>query len=208
MSCQLQKEYTTMSGEPSTGQVNPLLEELQHLRKSWGLFLGLGIAEIVLGMAAITSSLISIVVTMTVVVVFGAFILVGGVVHLLNAFAARGWRGFFPHLLAGILYTVVGVLVIEHPAGAAAGLTLMIAAGFLIGGLVRIIVAVLDRFSGWGWVLANGLIGLLLGLSIWKHWPTDSEWIIGVFVGIDLIFAGWSWVMLALTARRLPAPPG
>jgi len=83
-------------------------------------------------------------------------------------------------------------------------LTLMLAAAFLVGGLVRIVVAVTERFSGWGWVLANGLIGILLGLLIWKHWPTESEWIIGLFVGIDLIFAGWSWMTLAWMARRLP----
>jgi uncharacterized membrane protein HdeD (DUF308 family) len=197
-----------MSGEPSTGQLNPLLEELQHLRKSWGLFLGLGMTEVVLGFAAITSSLVAYFITFTVVVVFGALVLIGGIVRLMNAFAARGWRGFFPHLLAAILYLVVGILMIEHPFGAAAGLTLMLAAAFLVGGLVRIVVAVTERFSGWGWVLANGLIGMLLGLSIWKHWPDASEWIIGLFVGIDLIFAGWSWVMLAWTVRRLPTTPG
>jgi uncharacterized membrane protein HdeD (DUF308 family) len=194
-----------MSGESLLEPVNLLREELHHLRKSWGLFLALGITEVVLGLAAITSSLVALFVTFTVVILFGALLLIGGIVHLINAFASRGWRGFFPHLLAAILYLVVGVLMIEHPIGAVAALTLMLAAAFLVGGLVRIVVAVTERFSGWGWVLANGLVGMLLGLSIWKHWPEASEWIIGLFVGIDLIFAGWSWIMLAWTARRLPA---
>jgi uncharacterized membrane protein HdeD (DUF308 family) len=205
---QFEKGRTVMSNEPPIIQAtHPLLEELQHLRKSWGLFLGLGFAEIVLGIAAISSGIVAAFITITAAVVFGALILVAGVVHVVNAFAARGWRGFLPHLFAGILYVVVGVLMISHPLRAAAGLTLMLAAAFLIGGLVRIIVAVTERFSGWGWVLANGLIGLLLGLSIWKQWPEDSEWILGVFVGIDLILAGWTWIMLAFAARRLPAAP-
>ena len=193
-----------MSSESPVEPMNPIREELQHLRKSWGLFLALGMTEIVLGVAAITSAVVAYFVTFTVVVLFGALVLIGGIVHLVNAFASRGWRGFFPHLLAAILYLVVGILMIEHPAATAAGLTLMLAAAFLVGGLVRIVVAVTERFSGWGWVLANGLIEILLGLLIWKHWPTDSEWIIGLFVGIDLIFAGWSWMTLAWMARRLP----
>jgi uncharacterized membrane protein HdeD (DUF308 family) len=197
-----------MTGESPVEPLNPFREELHHLWKSWGLFLALGLTEVVLGLAAITSSVVAYFITFTVVVVFGALVLIGGIVHLVNAFAARGWRGFFPHLMAAILYLVVGILMIEHPFEAAAGVTLMLAAAFLVGGLVRIIVAVTERFSGWGWVLANGLIGMLLGLSIWKHWPDASEWIIGLFVGIDLIFAGWSWVMLAWMARRLPATPG
>jgi uncharacterized membrane protein HdeD (DUF308 family) len=203
----LKNEEAIMSGESSAERTHPLGEELHQLRRSWGLFLALGVTEVVLGVAAITSSLVAYFITFAFVVLFGALVLIGGVVHLVNAFAARGWRGFFPHLLVAILYLVVGVLMIEHPRETAAGLTLMLAAAFLIGGLVRIVAAVTERFTGWGWVLANGLIGMLLGLSIWKHWPDASEWIIGLFVGIDLLFAGWSWIMLAWMARRLPATP-
>ena len=69
-------------------------------------------------------------------------------------------------MLAGILYLVVGLLMVADPVAAAAGLTLILATAFMIGGLLRIIVALGERFHGWGWVLLNGIITLLLGILI------------------------------------------
>jgi uncharacterized membrane protein HdeD (DUF308 family) len=128
----------------------------------------------------------------------------GGGVEIAAAFWARRWSGFFLNLLFGILYLILSMLMIEHPGVAADALTLMLAASFLVGGLLRIVVSLTHRFSNWGWVLLNGVITFLLGFMIWRRWPNESEWIIGVFVGIELIFTGWSWVMLALAVRTIP----
>ena len=74
----------------------------------------------------------------------------------------------------------------------------------------------LQRFPGWGWALLSGVVTLILGILIWREWPEISLWIIGLYVGIHLVFIGWSWVMLALAiaaSRRrqldlgvIPAP--
>jgi uncharacterized membrane protein HdeD (DUF308 family) len=69
---------------------------------------------------------------------------------------------------------------------------LMLAAAFFGSGLFRIIVALSERFYGWGWVLLNGIITLVLGILIWRGWPDAAFWVIGLFVGIDMLFAGWS----------------
>ena len=88
------------------------------------------------------------------------------------------------------------------PLVAAEGLdALLLAATFLAGGLIRIVITLLDRFPGWPWVLLNGFVTLLLGILIWRQWPESSFWVIGLFVGIDLLFSGWSWVMLGLLVR-------
>lgn len=57
--------------------------------------------------------------------------------------------------------------------------------------------------QGWGWALRNGPITLLLGIFVWAHWPSTGLWVIGMFIGIDLIFSGWAQVMLASGVRRL-----
>jgi len=75
---------------------------------------------------------------------------------------------------------------------------------FMIAGLFRIVTALLMRYPHWGWVLLNGLITFVLGVLIWRQMPGAALWIIGMFVGIDLIFVGWSWVMLALALRTEP----
>jgi uncharacterized membrane protein HdeD (DUF308 family) len=127
--------------------------------------------------------------------------MIGGGVEIVDAFLGRGWRGFWMHLLGGILYVVLGFLMVQHPAPAAAIFTLMLAAAFFVGGLFRIVVALSERFYGWGWVLLNGVVTLILGVMIWRRWPEAAFWVIGLFVGIDMLFAGWSLVITALTIR-------
>jgi uncharacterized membrane protein HdeD (DUF308 family) len=178
-----------------------LLTEIEAVRRNWGWFLVLGIALIVLGIVALWAVGLT---TLATVLFLGWLLIFSGVFEAIAAFWARRWSGFFLHLLAGILTVVVGVLVVGHPIGAAAGLTLLLAALFLTGGVFRIISAVALRFPGWGWAVLDGVISLLLGAMIWSDWPFSGSWVIGTFVGIALVFRGWAWVMFALAVRRLP----
>jgi uncharacterized membrane protein HdeD (DUF308 family) len=160
----------------------------------------------VLGVVAIGTSLSGIA-TITTILFFGILLLVGAGVQLVTAILAGTWKGVFLHLLVGILYLVVGGLMIAHPVQAAKGLTLMIAAGFLVGGLCRIIFSLgAGRFPGWSWVLGNGIVTLAMGILIWRQWPSSAVWVIGLFVGIELFCAGAAWVTLALALRGNPKP--
>jgi uncharacterized membrane protein HdeD (DUF308 family) len=87
---------------------------------------------------------------------------------------------------------VVGAILVDRPLRGAEGLTLILAVAFLIAGGARLTVALIQHFPAWNWVLVNGLVTFLLGISIWKQWPQANLWVIGTFVGIDLIFNGWS----------------
>jgi len=190
-----------MASAPQSYPADVLSAELEPLRKRWFWLLLLGIVLILVGLAAISSSFIA---TLATVIALGTFLLIGGGVEIINAFWARRWRGFWMHLLAGILYLVLGLLFIDRPVATAAAFTLMLAAAFLIGGLFRIILALSERFHGWVWVLVNGIVTLILGILIWREWPESAFWVIGLFVGIDMVFAGWSWVMTALAVRSIP----
>jgi uncharacterized membrane protein HdeD (DUF308 family) len=75
----------------------------------------------------------------------------------------------------------------------------------MIGGVFRIITALTVRFHHWIWVLLNGVISLFLGLMIWGQMPEASLWVIGLFIGIDMIFYGWSLIMLAMMVRSIPS---
>jgi uncharacterized membrane protein HdeD (DUF308 family) len=195
---------TTLS---PTSLVVPVESEVNVLRKAWPLFLALGVVLTVLGVLAVGTALSGIA-TLATIFSFGILLVVGGVAQIATSFLARAWRGFFLHLLVGILYLVLGGLMIEHPSEAARGLTLMIAAAFLVGGLFRIAFSLAaERFPGWGWVLGNGIVTLIMGILIWRGWPESSVWVIGLFVGIDLFSAGGAWVLLALALRRHPTVP-
>jgi uncharacterized membrane protein HdeD (DUF308 family) len=168
------------------------------LRKSSIWLLILGALLIVVGMVAISEAFFA---TLATVLITGTLLMIGGGVEIVDAFLGRGWRGFWMHLLAGIMYVVLGFLIVQRPLAAAAVFTLMLAAVFFVGGLFRIIVALSERFYGWGWVLLNGVVTLILGILIWREWPEAAFTIIGLFVGIDMLLAGWSLVITALSVR-------
>jgi uncharacterized membrane protein HdeD (DUF308 family) len=155
----------------------------------------------ILGVVAIGSSFIA---TLATVLVFGILLLLGGLFQVVTSCWGRSWRGFFLHLLAGVLYLIVGVFMIDNPVETAVGLTLLVAAGLLVGGILRIVLSLVERFDGWGWALLNGVVSLILGAAIWRQWPLSGLWIIGLFVGIEMLFSGLSWVMLGLALRTSP----
>jgi uncharacterized membrane protein HdeD (DUF308 family) len=187
-----------MSTDPNVTSDNVLRQELQHLRDSWGLLLILGCCLVLVGIASVVCSFIA---TLATALLFGTLLLLGGIMQLVNAVTCRNWRGFFVYLLAGILFAVAGLIMMNHPAAVAAGLTLMLAAVFIVGGIVRIIGSAVEHFHGWPWVMISGFITLFLGIFIWRHFPETAFWVIGLFIGIELIFSGVSWIMLAIGVR-------
>jgi uncharacterized membrane protein HdeD (DUF308 family) len=184
----------------SPAAAQSLRHSLEGMRHDWWCFFLLGIAMVVLGTVAIGSSYVTSIVT---VVMFGVLLLAAGIGELVSAVWAGKWEGFLLHMLVGVLYTVNGLLIVYAPAQSTAALTLLIACMFIVVGIFRTAAALGTRFSGWGWDLLNGLVSILLGVMIYRGWPYTGEWVIGLFVGIELLFAGWTWVMLSLGLRQL-----
>jgi uncharacterized membrane protein HdeD (DUF308 family) len=172
------------------------------LKQNWGWFLGVGVVLVILGLLALLSAVTA---TMLSVELLGWLLLIGGILALVHAVLRRRWGGFFLELFTGILNIVVGLMLLDNPLAGAAILTLLIAMFLLIGGIFRIVASVAVRFHHWPWMLLNGVVSLLLGIMIWRQWPESSLWVIGLFIGIDMIFYGWSLVMLGVTAKSLAA---
>jgi uncharacterized membrane protein HdeD (DUF308 family) len=107
-----------------------------------------------------------------------------------------------------VLYVVVGLLMLNRPVEALEAMTLLLACALMIGGLFRAIGSISYQFPQWGWVFVGGLIELALGVMIWMQWPYASIWVIGLLVGIDMIFSGWTWIMIGLRLRRLGSHVG
>jgi uncharacterized membrane protein HdeD (DUF308 family) len=193
-----------MSIPTPLSNLRPAAAELQTLRNLWRWFLALGIAMVVLGTIAISWACLA-TITVAATWLFGFLLLASGIGEIIHSFWIGRWSGMLLHLLIGVLYVLVGFLIIDQPENAAVQLTLLIAIFLMVGGIFRIVFAVAEQFTGWGWVLLNGAVSFLLGLMIYKQWPASSLWVIGLFIGIDLIFNGWGWIMLSLGLRRLPA---
>jgi uncharacterized membrane protein HdeD (DUF308 family) len=187
---------------PSPATLPP--DERALLRRQWGLFLVLGLVAVLAGLLAVGATLIA---TLATVVFFGVLLVIAGIAEVIHAFMVRNLKSFALHILAAALYLIVGVFMLEDPGHAARILTLLLAASFLVGGLFRILFSLSAQFPAWPWVLLNGVVDLILGILIFSGWPETSYWVIGLFVGIDLLFHGWSWVILALSLRTFDATP-
>jgi uncharacterized membrane protein HdeD (DUF308 family) len=167
---------------------------------NWGWFLALGIALVVLGIAAIARSVTATVVSM---LFFGWLLLIAGGIETAEAFLAGKWAGFFQHLLVGVVYVVTGLLIIRRPILSAEVVTLFMAMFFLIAGLFQLVTSVAVPVPGWGWQALNGAITSLLGVFVLTQWPLSGLWVIGFFVGIDLVLRGGAWIALALEMRGM-----
>ena len=186
---------STVSASNSLGT-----HELHPLRNQWWCFLLLGIALVVLGTFCIIDPLVP---SLASVIVLGFLLLAAGITQIVSSFWAGKWSGMLIHMLIGVLYVVVGYMIIDSPVINMIVITKFIAIFLIVSGAFRIVSALVTRFHDWGWALLNGGITLFLGIIINRQMPEASLWVIGLFVGIELLFNGWAWVMLALGLRSV-----
>ena len=174
------------------------------IRRNRGWLLTLGVVSIILGVIALVDSISVTIVSM---IVLGWVLLLAGIIEAVQAFRHRQGGHLFLHLLNAVLSFVVGLMLLRRPLAGALVVTLLLALYFVVIGIFRIVASLSLKVPHWGWTLANGIITLLFGILVWAQWPVSGLWIIGLFIGIDLIFMGWTEVMLGLAARRLPQEP-
>ena len=177
-------------------------EHLPAFGNNWRRFLALGIVLVILGAFAISASTFT---TLLSVVLLGIIMLCSGVLIAFDTFSFwhKKGSGFLLHLLMAILYIIVGVMFIRNPAESSISLTLLLGVFYLMIGMFRIAFSPTLRTPRWGWGWLNGVITLLLGIMIITSWPASGLFVIGLFIGIDLVFCGWAYIMSALAARKI-----
>jgi uncharacterized membrane protein HdeD (DUF308 family) len=174
--------------------------ELSHVRNQWWCFLLLGIALVVVGSFCIAEPLVP---SLASVVALGFLLMAAGIIQVVSSFWAGKWSGMLLHMLIGVLYGVVGYMIIDAPGLSMLLLTKFIAIFLVVTGVFRIVAALFVRFQDWGWVLVNGCVTLLLGIIINRQLPEAALWVIGLFIGIEMLFNGWAWIMLAIGLRSV-----
>jgi uncharacterized membrane protein HdeD (DUF308 family) len=170
---------------------------VEVLRAKWGWVVALGAVYLLAGLFALYS-----VATATVASVFvvGIMMIIAGVAEVINAFQLKSWGKFLLWVLLGVLYIVAGFVAFENPLLTAALLTLILGAALVASGIMRIILAfsMIREGAPWIGVAFSGVITLLLGLVVLAHWPVSSLYTLGLFLGIDLVFAGVGWIGMGL----------
>jgi uncharacterized membrane protein HdeD (DUF308 family) len=177
------------------------LETLAPLRAKWGWIVALGIVYLVAGLIALGSVMAA---TAATVFVVGIMMIIAGVFEVINAFQVKTWGRFIFWLLLGVLYIVAGFVAIDSPFLTALWLTLLLGAALVASGIVRVFLGFNMRHgSPWMWVVASGIITLLLGVIILAHWPNSALYTLGIILGVDLVFAGAGWIGLGMGLRNV-----
>jgi uncharacterized membrane protein HdeD (DUF308 family) len=168
----------------------------------WKLFLFQGVLMLIFGMVAIALPNIS---TLEIELLVGWLFIVGGFFRVATIFKKRHMPGFWWSLLSGVLAVSLGALLIARPLQGIITLTIVMTAFFVIEGIAAIFIALDFRryLHNWIWMLLSGLINLVLAYVIWKGWPNTAGWVIGLYVGINMIFYGIPLIMTAIAARRI-----
>jgi uncharacterized membrane protein HdeD (DUF308 family) len=178
--------------------------ELLPARKHWALLLALGVLMVILGTIGLFQPVVY---TLATTILYGALLLVGGGAGIVTAFRLDNWKGRLAAILLSILYLVAGAIMLLYPVLGALSLTLVVGAFLLASGLIKIWMGFSHREqSGWGWLVASGLLSLLLGILIYAQFPGSGLWVLGLFLAIELIFDGWGLMMLAFVLQAIKEP--
>jgi uncharacterized membrane protein HdeD (DUF308 family) len=171
------------------------------IHRHWGLFLLEGILLIVLGSFAV---LVPAVASVAATIVFGWILLLSGLIGLVATLRARQAPGFGWSLLSAVIGIAAGIILLAMPLQGTLSLTAVLIAFLLIEGVASILYALEHRkgSSGrWSWMLASGIVDLVLGLILLAGLPGTAVWALGLLIGINMIFGGWALVWMALHAR-------
>jgi uncharacterized membrane protein HdeD (DUF308 family) len=176
----------------------PIRAAVEEIESSWGWFVALGIALIVLGAVCIVGDVMA---TLATIFAFGWLLLIGAAIALVQTFRTQSSRGLFLSLLNVVLRGFTGYALLRYPLAGEFGLTLLLASFFIVGGMFRAIGAGILQFPQWGWASASGAVSVILGVVLLVQLPVMSLWFIGFAIGVDFVFDGTSLVALGTALR-------
>ena len=181
-------------------EIQLMQQQLQtYLQTYWRMFLAEGVFFIVLGLCAI---MVPQFFTVATVIFLGWILLFGGIVHVSRAFMFANMPGFGWWLFMGVLQVIVGLLFIGKPIIGVLTLMMFMTTFFALEGLAKISLALMMRpLANWGFILFSGITAFVFALIIWISWAETAHWLLGLFLGINMVFMGYSLVKISLHHR-------
>jgi uncharacterized membrane protein HdeD (DUF308 family) len=174
---------------------------LGGIKRASGWSIVLGILMILAGIIAMFAPWEA---GLVITLVVGWSAIFNGFAQMVFAFRTHGGLHIALEIILGIIYIIAGIFLLMHPVGGLLALTLFLASFLLIYGIFALVLAFQMRpLHGWGWVLFDGIITILLGILIWAHWPFNSDWVVGTLFGISIFVSGITRLMMSLALRRV-----
>ena len=158
-----------------------------------------GALMVLAGAAALLYPIFS---SIALIVFLGWTLVVTGVIQGISLIGAQKVPHFWLQLLSLVLAIVVGLLFVRNPGAGVSTLILLLIVFFMIEGISMVVFSLTIRpFPNWGWVLASGIIGILLAVYLWSN-PATAMWVLSVLVGIQLVSEGFALGYMAWAVRR------
>ena len=184
-----------------------LREAMRETVKRYSLwYLIQGVLLVVAGVLAIISPVIA---SVAVVFLLGWILIISGVLQGIGLIGASNVPHFWLQLISAVLAILIGVLLLRSPDGSLLIMTMLLIVYFMVEGIAKVIFALTIRpFPNWGWVLASGLVGIILSCVLWANMPLTAEWVLGLMLGLLLITEGVALTYLAWNVHKAPAVSG
>ena len=170
--------------------------------KNWFLWMIAGLISLFGGFFALANPLAA---TLTAELLAGWMFAAVGIMTMISAFGDQGWGGRILSILIGLIILMLGVNLIAHPLAGMVSLTLLVAIGLVVMGVLRILLALRSEFAQLRWVLIlSGAVSLLLGAMIMSNFPQSAALVLGVYLAVELISNGISLIVLSLARKSDP----
>jgi uncharacterized membrane protein HdeD (DUF308 family) len=175
-------------------------EAMRETVKKYSLwYLLQGVLMVVAGILALVYPLVA---SVAMVFLLGWILIISGVLQGIGLIGARDVPHYWLSLISAVLAIVIGLLLLRQPDSGLLLMTVLLIVYFMVEGISKVIFALTIRpFPNWGWVLASGIVGIVLAVYLWANMPVSSEWVLGVLLGILLISEGVALAYLAWKVR-------
>lgn len=176
-------------------------EAMARLKPKWGWFVGFGALTAAMGLA--TLLYLVVIGTVASVYMIGFAMILAGGAEIGIGLKAKTWGWLAIWVLVGLLYVVAGAFALAQPLVAATFYTLMIGAALIVTGVARIVAAIRLPSGNKAMIGLAGAVTVALGLMILVSWPASGMFVLGTFLGIDLLFYGLSWITFGMRLKSL-----
>ena len=176
---------------------------LDGIRENASLAVTAGIVLVIMGLLALGSPLVA---GLSITIMVGILLTIGGISECALAFKAGAFGRALSMFIVGLLMTLAGLYMLTQPAAGLISLTMILVIYLVLTGIFELVIALqVKPASGWGLLMFNAVVTLLLGIMLWRQFPLSGVWAIGILFGIKMVFSGWALIFIGRSVKKVSA---
>lgn len=171
----------------------------------WIKWLLLGLLSIAFGIFVLGAPVVA---SVAVTVVTGVLLLISGVLQVVGGFTVEGVGNKILSLIMGAVMLFLGWSFLDHPLQGTLTLATVMLILFMAGGIARVILSFQMKGTQFFWpTMISGILSIILAGIIWSYVgqePAALLSILGIFLGIEMLFNGFGLVFMAFFVKNAP----